>query len=310
VTDGTHRIVFSGDLGRRDDPLHVDPETLPTCDTLVMESTYGDRQHPHTPLIEQIRSSFAETFERHGIVLIPAFAVARAQMVLLLLSRLMASGRLPQVPIHIDSPMATDVTSLYLTYAGSEGLDIERDELYPKNIRFHRTIEDSRKLNNLSGPRIIISASGMLTGGRVLHHLERLLGRPENLILLVGYQAAGTRGRSLLEGASTLRMHGRDIPVRAHIQHVDELSAHADVNGLVSWVQSAAKPPRNVFLVHGEPAASRELANRLKPLVDDVEVPDLNSTYSLTSEGRWTLLPSGDVPQHRNAASISDEGRK
>jgi metallo-beta-lactamase family protein len=105
-------------------------------------------------------------------------------------------------------------------------------------------------------------------------------------------------------------MHGRDIPVRAHIQHVDELSAHADVNGLVSWVQSAAEPPRNVFLVHGEPAASRELANRLKPLVDDVAVPDLNSTYSLTSEGRWTLLPSGDVPQHRNAASISDEGRK
>jgi metallo-beta-lactamase family protein len=269
-----------------------------------MESTYGDREHPHTPLIEQIRSSFAETFRRRGTVLIPAFAVARAQMVLLLLSRLMASGRLPQVPIHVDSPMAMDVTSLYRTYAGSEGLDIKKDDLYPQNVRFHRTTEDSRKLNSLSGPRIIISASGMLTGGRVLHHLERLLGRPQNLILLVGYQAAGTRGRSLLEGASTLRMHGRDIPVRAHVQHIDELSAHADVNGLVSWVQSAAETPRNVFVVHGEPMASRELARRLKSLVDNVEVPDLNSTYALTAAGRWSLARGGDAPPLRNTTRV------
>jgi metallo-beta-lactamase family protein len=291
VWDGTHRIVFSGDLGRDDDPLHIDPETLPVCDTLVIESTYGDREHPHTPLIEQIRSTFAETFRRRGTVLIPAFAVARAQMVLLLLSRLMSSGRLPQVPIHIDSPMATDVTSLYRTYAGMAGLEIQQKDLYPKNVRFHRTTEDSRKLNNLTGPRIIISSSGMLTGGRVLHHLERLLPRPENLVLLVGYQAAGTRGRSLLEGASTIRMHGRDVPVRAHVQHLDELSAHADVNGLVAWVKSATEPPRNAFLVHGEPYAANELARRLRSEVENVEVPALNSVYSLSEAGTWDLQP-------------------
>jgi metallo-beta-lactamase family protein len=286
-----HRLVFSGDLGRRDDPLHVDPEVLPACDTLIMESTYGDREHSHTSLIEQIRSSFAETFQRHGIVLIPAFAVARAQMVLLLLSRLMASGRLPRVPIHIDSPMATDVTSLYRSYAGSSGLDVGHDELYPKNVQFHHSREDSQKLNHLSGPRIIISSSGMLTGGRVLHHLERLLPRPENLILLVGYQAAGTRGRSLLEGASFIRMHGHDIPVRAHIQHIDELSAHADAGGLKAWVSTAPAPPATIFLVHGEPEASHALARGLSSPTSRVEIPALNSRYELT-DGGWRRTES------------------
>ncbi|MGE0687721.1 MAG: MBL fold metallo-hydrolase RNA specificity domain-containing protein [Dehalococcoidia bacterium] len=292
-----HRIVFSGDLGRRDDPLHPDPEHLPVCDTLVMESTYGDRIHPKTPLIEQIRGSFQETFSRRGIVLIPAFAVARAQMVLLLLARLMADGRLPRVPIHIDSPMAADVTSLYRRYAGTKRLDVDRSDLFPPNVSFHRTVEESQRLNNLIGPRIIISSSGMLTGGRVLHHLRRLLPKRENLILLVGYQAAGTRGRSLLMGAETVRMHGMDIPVRARIQHVDELSAHADAHGLLEWALSAQVPPGLVFLVHGEPEASAALSEQLQERGLRVEVPALNSSYEL-SDGKW-LGPKLPPPTHR-----------
>jgi len=284
-----HRVVFSGDLGRERDALHTDPDPLPACDTLVLESTYGNRKHSRSSLIERIRGPFLETFNRRGIVLIPAFAVARAQMVLLMLSDLMDEGRLPRVPIHIDSPMAVDVTSIYRKYAGTERLDEElgKHDLYPKNVTFHRTAEESIKLNNLKGPRIIISSSGMLTGGRVLHHLKRLLPQPENLIVLVGYQAAGTRGRSLLAGAPTVRVHGIDVPARAQLLQVQELSAHADADELVEWVRSAPQPPATTFLVHGEPDSLAALQDRMAFEGTQPIVPELNQGFELTAEGDW-----------------------
>lgn len=264
----TVRIVFSGDLGRYGQPLHRDPDPLPACDVLVIESTYGDRTHDATPLIDEIRGPFTETLRAGGTVLIPSFALARTQMVTLMLGELMASGELPEVPVHVDSPMAVEITQIYEKYALSGDLDPGvgpggASPLLPANVQFHRTVDESKTLNRLRGPRVIISSSGMLTGGRVVHHLERLAPDPHNLIVLVGYQAAGTRGRSLLQGAKTVRIHGRDVPVAAKVLSVGSLSAHADAGELMRWVRTPPSPPRIAFVTHGEPEASAALAQRL-----------------------------------------------
>jgi metallo-beta-lactamase family protein len=289
-------LVFSGDLGRYDAPLHADPEPLPECDTLVLESTYGDRNHPDETLAEQLRRPLEETIRRRGTILIPAFAVARAQLVMLLLRQLMESGEIPALPIHVDSPMAIDVTGVYRRHFGSSELDVARHDLFPKGVWFHRSIEQSKSLNHMPGPRIIIAASGMMTGGRVLHHLRRLLPDPRNLVVLVGYQAAGTRGRSLLEGARTLRMHGLDVPARAHFLNVEGLSAHADARDLVRWVNSGAKLPKTVFLTHGEPSALEALSGRLRSQGINTIVPLLSEQFQLVGTGAWqpsALSPVG-----------------
>lgn len=266
---GPARIVFSGDVGRYGQPLHTDPDPLPACDALVIESTYGDRTHDATPFIDEIRGPFTETLRAGGTVLIPSFALARTQMVTLMLGELMRAGDLPDVPVHVDSPMAVEITQIYERYWGTRDLDPPQDDdgrplsLLPPGVRFHRTVDESKTLNRLRGPRIIIASSGMLTGGRVLHHIERLGPDPANLIVLVGYQAAGTRGRALQEGAASLRMHGQDIPIRAKVLSVAGLSAHADADELLRWVRTAPAPPRLAFATHGEPAAAAALASRL-----------------------------------------------
>lgn len=262
-------IVFSGDVGGYGMPLHPDPQPPPACDLLVVESTYGDRLHDPTPLAAQIQVPLRRTFERGGTVLVPAFAVGRAQQVTLILADSMAAGDLPEVPIHIDSPMAVDATRIYGRHLRDHNLDEDllRDgssRLGPPGLRLHRTRDESKALNSLTGPRVIISASGMLTGGRVLHHLARLLPEERNLVLLVGWQAAGTRGRALLEGARSIRMHGRDVKARAEIVAVHGLSGHADADGLMRWVRSGAGRPSGTFVVHGEPEASEALARRIE----------------------------------------------
>jgi metallo-beta-lactamase family protein len=267
--DGHDRtIVFSGDVGRYSAPLHNDPEPLPACDALVIESTYGNRTHDPTPLIDQIRAPFRDVLTRGGIILIPAFAVARAQLITLMLRELMESRDIPEIPVHIDSPMAVEVTEIYHKYAGSRDLDASLTEgewqrLFPNNVHFHSSVEESKQLNYLPGPRVIIAASGMLTGGRVLHHLERLAPDPRNLIVLAGFQAAGTRGRSLVDGVRTLRMHGREVAMHAQIISLLGLSAHADANELMRWVRSGSTAPKAAFVVHGEPDGSAALAQRL-----------------------------------------------
>ncbi len=282
-----HRFIFSGDLGRYGAPMHPDPEPLPDCDTLILESTYGDRKHPDEPMEDQIAKAFAGTLSKGGIVLVPAFAVARAQLLLLLIRRLMEAGRLPNVPVHLDSPMASDVTQLYRRYAEPEGLEMERSELYGKWLTLHRTVEESKRLNTLKGPRIIIASSGMMTGGRVLHHLQRLLPDRKNLVVLSGYQAAGTRGRKLAEGAKYVRMYGSDVPVRARLTQITGLSAHADADDLVRWVGTAATPPRSVFLVHGEPDSAKALGERLSHEGLHTIIPELNQRFELTDAREW-----------------------
>jgi metallo-beta-lactamase family protein len=267
---GTRRVAFSGDLGRYGVPLHADPDPPPAVDALVIESTYGDRVHSTAPLIDQIRAPFDETLGRGGTVLIPSFALARAQLVTLMLGELMDAGELPRVPVHVDSPMAVEISRIYSRYLESGGLDddLESDDgsskLLPPEVEFHRTVSESKTLNRLDGPRIIISSSGMLTGGRVLHHLRRLMPDPKNLIVLVGYQAPGTRGRALLDGAQALRMHGQDIPVRAKVLSVEGISAHADANELMRWLRSGEALPGVVFVTHGEPEAAAALAQRIE----------------------------------------------
>ena len=266
---GPARFTFSGDVGRYDMPLHLDPDPPPAADFLVVESTYGNRLHDHDPLEVQLVKPLRDCFLRGGVALIPSFAVGRAQQVTLILRELMNDGKLPEVPIHIDSPMAVNATKLYSKYLDEHHLDAElledgRSRLFPREVHLHSSVDESKALNGLDGPRVIVSSSGMMTGGRILHHLKRRLPHRENLVLLVGYQAAGTRGRKLLEGHRRLRIHGEDWPVRCEFLSVSGLSAHADRDELLRWVGSAPEPPKAVFVVHGEPESAQALAFRLE----------------------------------------------
>lgn len=263
------RIVYSGDVGRFEVPLHLDPEPLPECDVLLVESTYGDREHPDISVLEQIREPFAHILGNGGTVLVPAFAVGRSQQLTLMLRRLMERGEIPQVPIHLDSPMAIDATRIYSRFLNPDNVDEDvfedgRLRLFPRNVHFHRSVAESKKLNDLDGPRILMSSSGMLTGGRVLHHLKRLAPDPKNLLLLAGYQAEGTRARAIQEGADRVKVHGGHVPVRCQVVALQGLSGHADRAELLRWVGSAPRPPRRAFLVHGEPDAAASLADDLR----------------------------------------------
>ncbi len=281
------RIVFSGDVGRHHMPLHLDPRPLPACDVLIMESTYGTKTHDPTPVIEQIRQPFFDTLSRGGTVLIPAFAVGRSQQMTHVLRRLMKNGALPDVPIHIDSPMAFKATRIYSRFLNKRNIDPEvyedgRLKLFPDQVRLHRSVEESKELNNIRGPIILISSSGMLSGGRVLHHLRRLAPERRNLLALVGYQAEGTRGRSIVDGKKTVKLHGRHVPIRCPNIQVHGLSGHADGEGLLSWVASAPKPPRVVFMVHGRPERAAALGAEVeKRFGSRIFVPEMDQEFDL-----------------------------
>lgn len=287
VHEGELTVVFGGDTGRYGVPLHIDPEPLPACDVLVVESTYGDRLHAQEPVLDQIRDAFVRTVRRRGTVLIPSFAVGRAQLIGLILRQLMRGGDLPEVPIHIDSPMAIDATAIYSRHLHDGNLDADvaddgRAVLFPRRVQLHRTVHESKALNGLDGPRVIIASSGMMTGGRILHHLVRRLPDRNTLVMLTGYQAVGTRGRSLQDGAATLRMHGQNVPVNAEVLTVQGLSSHADRDELLRWVASAPRPPRRIFVVHGEPEAAAALAGGLRQETGaDVTVPTLGDGFDL-----------------------------
>jgi metallo-beta-lactamase family protein len=262
------RLVFSGDLGRWNRPILRDPELVPEADILLVESTYGDRLHTEDPDAELVRI-IADTTRRGGKIAVPAFAIGRTQEVLWRLDALAREDRIPRLPIFVDSPMATAVTDIYVDHPEDHDLDMRRliEEgrcpLVSRDYQIVRTPDESRALNDLAGPAILIAGSGMATGGRILHHLAQLLPDPKNTVLLPGFQAAGTRGRLLEDGVDTLRIHGQDIPVRARIERLDGLSAHADKNELLRWLRGFRHPPRETWVVHGEPAASQSLADAI-----------------------------------------------
>ncbi|MGA7758849.1 MAG: MBL fold metallo-hydrolase [Ilumatobacteraceae bacterium] len=254
----TTTLLVSGDLGRGSHPLLTGPDTPPAADTVLIESTYGDSLHPEpSEEIGQLAELINRTAGRGGTILIPAFAVDRTEVLLVTLQSLMSEGRIPELAVYVDSPMALRVLDVYR--AASPGIDFDPGG----GLHECPTVEDSKSLNALTAPSIIISASGMASGGRVLHHLARLLPHHRNSVVLCGFQAAGTRGRSLSDGARTVKMLGRYVPVRAEIMTLRSLSVHADADGLVAWIDRLPQRPRTVFVVHGEPDASEQLAERL-----------------------------------------------
>lgn len=262
-------VVFSGDLGRDGHPLLLPPAAPAAAGTLVLESTYGNRVHPPADP-DVLASAVRRTIGRGGSVLIPAFAVDRTELVLLELERLERTGCVPRVPIHVDSPMALEALGVYLRalHEGSPQLRTDRaealDRLSSLDLHAVRDAAASQRLNDPETPCIIVSASGMASGGRVVHHLAHQLWNPRNCVVLTGYQAPGTRGRQLLEGARHLKVHGRYVPVRAEVVDVPDFSVHADADELVAWVASAPEPPKTVYVVHGEAESAASLAVRIE----------------------------------------------
>jgi metallo-beta-lactamase family protein len=264
LSDGTRSVLFSGDLGRGDDPIMYPPAPPLAADHIVVESTYGNRSHPDEEPADVLADIVTSTARRGGIVLIPVFAVGRAQMVLHLLARLRRDGRIPHVPTFLNSPMAVNATELFIDSPAEHRLK-EREVIeLCDGVEFVRSVEDSKQLTARRGPMVVLSASGMLTGGRVLHHLFQVAPDHRNTIVIAGFQAAGTRGEALLHGASTLRIYGEDVPVHARVVHIDSLSAHADADELIAWLASAPAPPSAVSVVHGEASAADTLRRRIR----------------------------------------------
>jgi metallo-beta-lactamase family protein len=264
--DGTS-ILFSGDVGRYDMPLTPDPEPPPECEYLVIESTYGDRKHARdAEPAGKVAALVQEVHRTGGILLFPAFAVGRSQQLLYILRELTTSGKIPRTPIHVDSPMAFETTRLYARYMKEKrvAMDALTDGggLMNKTIELHRTVEESRRLARLKGPAILIASSGMLTGGRILHHLKTLLPRESTVVAIVSYQAEGTRGRVLLQGTKTLRIFREEVPVNAKVVEIGGFSGHADCDELARWT-SSLKAPKTVFVTHGEPGPAQAFAARL-----------------------------------------------
>jgi metallo-beta-lactamase family protein len=275
-------VMFSGDVGRPHDPIMKPAAPAIDADYLVVESTYGDRCHPDIDYMSEFADIVNATIERGGTVVIPAFAVGRAQHILHILAELRAAGRTPEIPIFLDSPMSINATELYLTYSREHALDAAASRRMCDIATYCRSANDSKALAHLEGPKIIISASGMATGGRVLHHLINYLPHPENTIVFVGFQAAGTRGRSLVDGADEIKIHGSYRPVRANVEVVEALSAHADYREILDWLRASKVSPRKVFVTHGEASAADAMRRRLCDEFGwDVTVPEDGSHWVL-----------------------------
>ena len=263
-------LAFSGDLGRYDRPILQDPEPVPHADALLLESTYGDRNHAPAELAQDdLARIVREGADRGGAILVPAFAVGRTQELLWMLRQLEEQGRVPSLPVYVDSPMAIEVTDLYDRHPEDHDAEMreraqDRDGWQGKRVKLVRSVAESKALNQLRGPVIIIAASGMATGGRILHHLQLRLSDARTTVILAGFQAAGTRGRALKDGATMLRLLGREVPVRATIESIDALSAHAGKDELVRWTAGFDRPPRATHVVHGEPNAAAGLQDALR----------------------------------------------
>jgi metallo-beta-lactamase family protein len=284
------RLVFSGDLGRWDRPIIRDPELVPEADVLLVESTYGDRTHAGGSEEALVRV-ITETAHKGGAVIVPSFAIGRTQELIWTLRKLEDEGHLPLISVFIDTPMGIDVTRIYCEHSEDHDVDMrllmdeKRCPLCCREYHLVRTAQESKSLHEKTGPMVIIAGSGMATGGRVLHHLKRRLPDHRNTVLLVGYQAAGTRGRALQEGARFVRIHGEDVPVRARVETVDGLSAHADQSELLRWMRGFTRPPQQTYVVHGEPGPAQALAARIRE--------SLGWNAAVAEDGATVALPVG-----------------
>lgn len=264
------RVLFSGDLGRPAQYITKKPDEVHEADYLVLESTYGNRLHQSVNVKERLAEIIRETAAHGGVLLVPAFSIGRTQELLFLLRTLEEARQVPQLPVYIDSPMAIHALPIYNRHNIDFSAELKkiaaRDDtpFICHHIHAMQSVADSKKLNDVTYPAVIISASGMATGGRILHHLKRRIGDHRNTVLFIGFQAAGTKGRFLVEGAREIKIHGQEYPVRARIEYMDGLSAHADYAEMLDWLAFFRKPPRHVFLVHGEEEASKDMARRIR----------------------------------------------
>ncbi len=281
------RVLLTGDIGRYDEPILNDPEQVAEADYIVLESTYGNRAHPDFDVKERLAEIVNATYKRGGHLLVPAFAVGRTQQLIYLLRELEDEGRVPIIPVFVDSPMAVKATKLYLRHKEDHDLDMQslvrdhRNPLATNLFRLAKTRQESKGVSSLTEPSIVISASGMATGGRILHHLQKRLPDERNTVLFVGFQAVGTRGRRLVAGEKEIKIFGEHVPVRAKIETLENLSAHGDWREILRWLSGFKRPPTRVFLVHGEPEAASALRDRIEETYGwQVEIP----TYLQKSE--------------------------
>jgi metallo-beta-lactamase family protein len=284
VKSGDTTITFSGDLGRMEDPVMVPPAPVEKTDYLVVESTYGDRVHdPASPTI-LLGKTIRETAARGGVTIIPSFAVGRAQSLLYYIHLLKQSGEIPgALPIYLNSPMAVDATQIYRKHRHDHRLTHEQCEAMCHTAKIINSVEESIALNQRQVPMVIIAASGMATGGRVLHHLKAFAPDPRNTILFAGFQAGGTRGAAMIAGVDAIKIHGEYVPIRARVAQIDNLSAHADANEIMSWLAHFKVPPKRTFITHGEPPAADALRRRIQETLHwDCRVPEYLESVELS----------------------------
>ncbi|MEW6777499.1 MAG: MBL fold metallo-hydrolase [Bdellovibrionota bacterium] len=282
VTTQGRRILFSGDIGRPNDPIVRERAPIRSADYLLVESTYGDRRHREADPEDDLERIIRETVAKGGAIVIPSFAVGRAQTVLYHLHRLRKAGRLPDIPVFLDSPMAVKATAILHNHRGENKLSAEECRDVCGIAKYVSSPDDSKAIDKRKGPQIIISASGMATGGRVLHHLKAFAPDPRNTILFAGFQAGGTRGAAMMAGAESVKIHGEYVPVKARIEMLDQLSAHADWAEILEWLKGFERPPKHTFITHGEPAASDALRHRIEEKFGwKCTVPDYRDTAEL-----------------------------
>jgi metallo-beta-lactamase family protein len=278
---GGKRLLFSGDLGRPDDALMRAPEPPPEADVVVCESTYGDRTHPKEDVLAELAPALVRAAARGGTVVMPVFAVGRAQALLYAIAQLKARGELPHsLPVYLDSPMAVETTELYERHLGEHRLSAAQCRDMERAAHLVTSVEQSKAIARQLGPKVVLAASGMATGGRVLHHLTQYLGNHRNMVVLTGYQAPGTRGAHLAQGTPALRIFGQEWPVRAEVMQLSSASAHADANQLMAWLRQLPQAPHRVFVTHGDMEAADTLRGRVEhELGWRAMVPEHGSTW-------------------------------
>jgi metallo-beta-lactamase family protein len=282
LSDMQTSILFSGDIGRPDDALMQAPSKPQQADYLVVESTYGNRLHEHTDPLIKLEQSLNKALKRGGIVIVPVFAVGRAQEMIYYLHQLKQAGRIPDVPMYLNSPMAVDASEIFNRHCGEHRLSVDECNGMFKDVRMVNSIEESQRLNQVHHPMILLAASGMASGGRVVHHLKAFAPNPKNMVLFVGYQAAGTRGAAMLDGVESIKIHGEYVPVNAEIAMISNLSAHADYSEILQWMSGFKTPPKKTFITHGEPVAADAMRLHIEEdLHWNTHVPDYLETVEL-----------------------------
>ncbi|MFC1898010.1 MBL fold metallo-hydrolase RNA specificity domain-containing protein [Candidatus Cloacimonadota bacterium] len=288
TAENSRKILFSGDLGRPEVPVLNEPDQVYNVDYLILESTYGQRLHESTDPISDLVDVIKRSMDRGGSLTIPAFSVGRTQTLLYLLRLLEDEGKIPSYPIFVDSPMAIEALNIFKAHISDFDLFARmqkmagKDIFHPKNLHICRSKQESMSINNHRSGCIIISASGMVTGGRIVHHLAQRLPDPKNTVLLIGYQAEGTRGRTIMDRKETVKIHGKEVPINAQIEMIDGFSGHADYNEMLAWLMPFNKPPKQVFMVHGEEEASQSMADKIKQTYNwNVTIPQFGESFEL-----------------------------